>query len=355
MHTTRIVLTAAALMTALAAAGGALAKGKPGGGGGDDGGGGTTPDPAIAFIDYNQNDTLLFMDADGGNQTTLVSDIHSAGQTCCWSPDRSRIYFEGYIGGQGIFVYDVATGAVDTIFTGNGYTVSCSPALDPDGNHLVAFRSGPPPGGTGTDIWLYDSVTGSTRSLTAGLQGEAYGRTESYAAFSPDGNRIAWRWNEFRQIQTPDGPTLEATSAGLEAYSFTYDAVTGVVTLGTREEIVRVDAKPGVDPNHVGFLWLDWSRTAGSEVLAYSDYIESEQQYDLFKIDLATAVVTQLTATLLADERSPSWSPDDARIAFARNGQGKESKNSGIYTMTPTGGGLTFVGAKTGAGPDWAR
>jgi hypothetical protein len=353
MRKTTIAMTALAVgaALALAGAGSALAKGKPGGGGGgggSGGGGGTPADPMIAFFQYDQGYDLCVMDDDGGNITTLVNDTGALEETCAWAPDRSCLYFEAQIDGPGLYVYEFATSAVTKLVSGYAPRASVSPELDASGRYLVSYYAA-------GDTWVYDPVDGSTQNLTAGLKGPSYGRAETYATWSPDGDRLAWRWNAFEQVVEDGQTVLKATDAGLEVYSFTFDGTTGDVTLGTREEIVRVDAAPGVDPNDVGFGSLDWSRTPGSEVLVYEDYIEDEQQHDLFEIDLGTGAVTRLTSTARVDERRPTWSPDDSLIAFARIGSGKESKNSGIHTMTASGGSLTFLGAKTGFNPDWAR
>jgi Tol biopolymer transport system component len=229
--------------------------------------------------------------------------------------------------------------------------IASSPALDSSGRYLVSFYAA-------GDTLVYDPVDDEFQNLTAGLIGSHYGRVETYATWSPDGDRIAWRWNEFEQVETDTGYALEATAAGLEVYSFSFDSSTGAVTLGTREEIVTVvddTSDPDSDPNEVGFLALDWSRAAGSDTLVFTDYIEAEEQHELFTIDLSSKVVTALTTTGNVSERRASWSPDDSKIVFWRRGSGKESKRSGIYTLSISDGALTALGAKNGSGPSWAR
>ena len=158
-----------------------VAKGKPGGGGG----GGTPPDPEIAFFDTAGGSVALrVMDADGGNPTTLIAEIVSFSRSCCWSPDRAKIYFDAYVDGlEGIFAYELATRSVTRLFTGTAFHVASSPYLGASGTYLVSFMV-PAEGAAGPDIWVYDPDTDSTQNLTAGLRGSHYGRTEAYATWS---------------------------------------------------------------------------------------------------------------------------------------------------------------------------
>jgi Tol biopolymer transport system component len=78
---------------------------------------------------------------------------------------------------------------------------------------------------------------------------------------------------------------------------------------------------------------------------------------DIWVIDLATpASPTNITQTASVSENSPSWSPDDSRIAYQR----KNSKNRlSIFVMNADGSGPTEIGnpgaARAQSSPDWRR
>ena len=168
------------------------------------------------------------------------------------------------------------------------------------------------------------------------LQLSPLGRSDSYPAWAPDGARIAFGTSG--TFMLPRG--ISVLTLGTDA--------SGALTVAGEESVM------GETPFAAQLGWLDWART--SDRIAFSRYDDANTQWDLWVVDLADPQnPVRLTDTPDVYERMPSWSPDDTQIAFLRTGFGKESKRSGLYTMTATGGSLTSLSAKDGTQPSWRR
>lgn len=65
--------------------------------------------------------------------------------------------------------------------------------------------------------------------------------------------------------------------------------------------------------------------------------------------------VTQGTSVKGRQSGWLDWARTSDRIAFLRTGFGKDSKHSGVFTMTASGDSLSSLAAKEGTRPSWRR
>jgi dipeptidyl aminopeptidase/acylaminoacyl peptidase len=151
------------------------------------------------------------------------------------------------------------------------------PRFSPDGKYL-AFTSSRPGKAKGNQVWLLDRSGGEAFQLT-----ETKGRLQGYE-WSPDSKRLALTIGD----PDPDAPDA-ADGSG--------NAATGQTPRKAPKPIVidRYKYKQDVQ-----------------------GYLLSGRHTYVYLFDIATRSLDRLTKGT-ADELSPSWSPDGARIAFMSN------------------------------------
>ena len=151
-----------------------------------------------------------------------------------------------------------------------------SPRFSPDGKYL-AFTSSRPGKAKGNQVWLLDRSGGEAFQLT-----EIKGRLQGYE-WSPDSTRLALTIAD-PDPDAPDTPGETAAPAGPAPRKAPKPIV-----------IDRYKYKQDVQ-----------------------GYLLSGRHTYVYLFDIATRSLDRLT-TGKADESSPSWSPDGARIAFMSN------------------------------------
>jgi Tol biopolymer transport system component len=151
----------------------------------------------IAFISYMGKDSgggdLFVMDADGSSVRLVTRTTHINERDAAWSPDGSRLAFEGVTANRvRIGITDVGTG-VTSLISGSGADSAAlvgatEPAWSPDGN-WIAFEGA---GWTGFQlgkIWLMHP-DGTDAHVLVGVMGVP--PEESSPKWSPDGRQIAF-------------------------------------------------------------------------------------------------------------------------------------------------------------------
>lgn len=225
------------------------------------------------FVEQGENAALWKYDLTTGRTSEMGITINRR-VTCHVSPDCKRLACADVVDTRyQIVVFDLATKQREVITTHATY--SLDPSWSPDGKRRSYFIEYAPKikvGGqlmtNGDKLAIYDFET-RTHTL---LMNEPNLRDE-YGRWSPDGRWIAFTRegrNPFRLwVVRPDG--TEATE----------------VTTGSRDDKV---------PN--------WS--ADSKTIAFQSFRSGVGQYlNVYKVDLATKVVTRVSNTNRVDEQRP--------------------------------------------------
>jgi eukaryotic-like serine/threonine-protein kinase len=179
-----------------------------------------------------------------------------------------------------------------------------NPDISPDGRQVLyaAGVSG------GFDIFVLRVGGGRAINLTAGSPGN-----DSQGAFSPDGERIAFRSER-------DGG--------------------GIFVMGATGESVRRVTSSGFDPR-----WSPDGKVLTYATEAVGDPYSRGVRAELWTADVASGASTRVWT---GDAAQPSWSPDGTRIAFWANASGQRD----IWTIARAGG--TPIAVTHDAATDWA-
>ena len=159
-----------------------------------------------------------------------------------------------------------------------------SPRFSPDGRYL-AFTSSRPGPAKGNQVWLLDRNGGEAVQLT-----EVKGRLQSYE-WAPDSKRLAL------VVGDPDPEAADTPASGEGAAA------------GGRPSTGSGQAAKAPKP-----IVIDRYKYKQDG----QGYLLSGRHSYVYLFDIATKKLERLTAAK-ADESSPSWSPDGARIAFMSN------------------------------------
>lgn len=296
--------------------------------GGGTGGGAPPPPPANPEIAYSidgRNDQLLVMNADGSNQTSLLSTLFVFHPS--WAPGGQRI-----AAGMG----DGTTAMPAGIYIADISIVSGVPRAS--NTHLVApnFQQGHPrwsPDGTqlaitgvvGQDLTGLATLPAAGGPLTVHFSatgGGAGGPMVTTPAWSPDGTRIAFVL-EYSYPQQYTTYTLMVLTLADDHVETVYAA--------TPSSSVQQLLRP------------DWS--PDGSLLAIDGYSAASGKRRLYTIaPVAGAMPVLLPAT--DDGYGPRWSPGGDQLVYGKNG--------GVYRYTMQTAASVLL-ARSGSNPDWRR
>ena len=185
-----------------------------------------------------------------------------------------------------------------------------SPGCDAN-NYTIVYTDEPRSGSP--DLYLFDPATGARRRATVDPD-----HGERQAAWSRDGNRLAYLMNGGSYVYNTDLKTMNVDGSGVAHLVGSVDA-------------------PAFLPT--------WSPD-GTRI-AYAGSVQGAEQLSLVNADGTGSRV--LAPDTTQNQDSPTWSPDGSFIAFGTfvNGQ------SAIKTVRPDGTGLTTI-ASSGGSPVWS-
>ena len=241
---------------------------------------------------------IYFYDLGSGRETRVTSEAGT--QTApAWSPDGTRIVFQGYRASSGandgIFTVDVATGSVIELNSG---VSGMEPAWSPDGTK-IAFANA-----TDGAIWAMGSDGSRPTRLSDGP-------SDGSPQWSPDGSEIAFIRNGSLYVMRSDG--------------------TGQTTLTSTER----EAYPAWSP--------DGTKIALTRLF--------EGSSDIFVVSADGAVETRVP-TGEGEDWQPEWSPDGSELLYV----GVVDGDGVLFVVEPDGSGKRRVVPVAGSllAPDWA-
>lgn len=279
-------------------------------------------DAVVFTTDDGSGEDIALVGVDGGPVTLLTSDADYDGRPSL-SPDGSRIVFENETERAGnISIMDadgsnrsvIADGTSGYFALGNrGY----DSAWSPDGTKVAFY------GGESNDIWVHDLETGTNRSLTEDVNGDA-----DDFSWSPDSSHLVFigRGKEFL-----DGDDL------------------WLVDVNSSDSAHRLAELAG---NQTDPRWSPDGRRIAFVTDRDAEYPRASQ---LFILDRDDGSVTQLTNDPDGAEW-PVWSPDGSAVAYARNvpSEAFTPDVSATVAVVDLSGRVTLTG-EPGVPLDWAE
>jgi Tol biopolymer transport system component len=253
------------------------------------------------------SDALVLMGSGGGNRTTLAQTTRFLGiADPAWSPDGRQIYFTGTVtqsskrylyGKQDVFRMRVDGHDLRQV---TGFGDAAAPVLSPDGRWMVFERlEQPETFPPSSALWLARTDGTGARRLVSRVAGAF----DAPGAWSPDGHALAFTRCRFAELRR---------RAPLPC------AVYEVTTAGSEPRLLAANgASPAYSPDGMRIAFVS-DRDRNGTFQAGSD--ETRYAAELYVMDAGGGHQRRLTRTRELDEQSPSWSPDGAWIAYARQG-----------------------------------
>ena len=221
-----------------------------------------------------------------------------------WSPDGSRVAFDGVADDGHIHIFTVnadGTGLTQ-ITSGSGEEIDAS--WSPDGTQLAVEtqRSTSEP----TGIAIVDVATGEIRMITE----NPIGGDDAFPAWSPDGTRIVFNRSRGDQKRPSALFVMNADGSSLQR----------------------------ITPRRLNAYRPAWSPDGTQIVFNTNDTSEWIQDAEIYIVASDGSGPRRLTHEEYASAFRPTWSPDGEWILFTRFAfPGQLTKSFDLYVMRPDG------------------
>lgn len=240
----------------------------------------------IVFVSHRDGvDHLYVMDATGLNTSRLGNNAWKEGSPE-WSPDGTKVAFEGYVNGVGIYTMNSDGSGLRRLSPSPGKDVR--PAWSPDGSKIVFSRViGTPVDGQipPTQIMVMNADGSNPQTIMP-----AGGTFNIEPKWSPDGTKIVFMSG---RNQGQDLYTMTPTGGGL-----------------TRITNVGANGDPAWSPD--------------SKSISFGSNREGSGRLNIFIADASSANVRQVTHYAPPYEAGDtSWSPDGLRLVYEYDVDGK--------------------------------
>jgi len=318
---------------------------------------------AQARITFVRNDgavhDLFTVNPDGSGLSRLTGFAGLA-ETPQWSPDRSKIVFEGGQSGE-IFVINAdGSGQTNLTMTRSGTEKETGPKWSPDGSRILFTKTTIIPSDLGdtevTDLYTMNADgSNPTRLTTTGTEAAAGGYD-----WSPNGLLIAF---ESEPVGTLQGVYVVSSSGGIPtrlsgggvaswAPNWSPDGrkIAFLSQAGAQVQVWTMNADGSVQTQLTDQTGDDkaapsWSPDGSKIVYMYAPAFGTS---DIWTVNANTRETFNVTKSG-GDNTSPVWSPDGGRIAFVF---GFGSGSPVIRVINADGTGLV-PNVSSGYRPDW--
>ncbi len=209
-----------------------------------------------------------------------------------------------------------STPTATIVFTTTLTTTTSTTVLTTTTTSTVTTTTGSQSGPTYPGKIAYTGVEKSSVNIYIMTADRAYQKQVT------NGNGVA-----FQPQWSPDGHWL--------AY-FNYDAKTDTTTIWVADSAGNQAPRLVSPPAGVKTADnLSWS--ADNRFLVYQDVQPNSNQRDIYRLDITTGEVVNLTADSPKFDTSPTWSPDGKWIAFVSDRTNQSKGSDSIWIMTPDG------------------
>jgi Tol biopolymer transport system component len=166
-----------------------------------------SPDGTLLAYVGTGDETQIFIVSIDGTGVRQVTHEANGASSPAWSPDGTKIAYEGFYTGHGpLFVLDVASGESTRIVTGVDRMLPLEPQFTPDGSELVYTG-----GSDSRPVIRSVPIAGGTSTVLIGPGGNL--RDADNGSLSPDGSLVTFLGT---QIGRPEPQRWVANADGTE-------------------------------------------------------------------------------------------------------------------------------------------
>ena len=290
-----------------------------------------------AAIVFSYGGRLHVMRPDGRGRVRLtggpVAPDDGGDLEPAWAPDGRRLAFTlaRSDGKARLYVLNVGGGSARRVPVAGPRLYS--PAWSPDGRRLAFVRVSVRGGDEGASaIVIADVEGGEEQVLLTEREDPPSAAFVGDLAWSPDGSRIAFTRAQFDERGVVRIAIYSVAAGG-----------------GTPQLLARDAAEPAWSPDGRQIAFSSTRDRNGRTC-----YEQCHYRPELYVMDADGSNAVRLTHNR-GEDRTPSWSPDGRRIAFASDRNSPGPNGAEIYSIRPDGSCLTWLtnGSPASRDPAW--